>query len=86
MTRLHRWFASQRDLRRRLRYLEADNDGLRIQVRKLETDLWWALDAAACVDPTRHIRLAHELEQAKARLAEQTGADPHRASLQMETS
>lgn len=41
-----------------------------------------ALEAAnTCTDPAKHVQLAHQLEQARAEVAELRGAEAHRASL-----
>lgn len=73
------------------RALWRSNRTLRRQVRALRRDLAAAESTARavqhlirCADPAMHIRLAHQLEQAQARLAEASGSDPHRASVDPE--
>lgn len=36
-----------------------------------------------CTNPATHLRLAHQLEQAQARLGERDGIDPHLASIRL---
>lgn len=37
-----------------------------------------------CTSPAVHVRMAHQLEQAQARLAERDGIESHAASLEVE--
>ena len=76
-----RWLLEHRALHRALRSARRDLAAARSALAVSDSKYRAVQHLIRCTTPAAHLRLAHDLEQARARLGEATGVDPHKASL-----
>ena len=81
MTAFWVWLHDHRSLRRALRAARRDLAAARRALAVSDSKYRAVQHLVRCAGPAVHIRLAHDLEQARARLGELEGVDPHQASL-----
>ena len=77
-----RWLAEHVALRRALRAARRDLVAVRRALAVSDSKYRAVQHLVRCATPAVHLRLAHDLEQANARLGELQGVDPHQASLE----
>lgn len=75
------WLSEHRHLRRANRALRRDLLATQHALEVAHSTNKAMEHLRRCTEPVTHLRLAHELEQSQARLAEIEGVDPHLASL-----
>lgn len=77
-----RWLAEHVALHRALRAARRELAAVRRALTISDSKYRALQHLVRCAAPAEHLRLAHRLHVAEARLAEIEGIDPHRASLE----